>query len=89
MVVYWARPPACVRPICVCVTVTPLTVALTNAPMDAARITSHALRDGYGRVVAVGGDGTMLHAARMAAMGGPFEGYQVRIAATPTSPVTT
>lgn len=37
----------------------PLTVALTNAPMDAARITSHALRDGYGRVVAVGGDGTI------------------------------
>jgi YegS/Rv2252/BmrU family lipid kinase len=27
--------------------------------MDAARITSHALRDGYGRVVAVGGDGTI------------------------------
>ena len=37
----------------------PLTVALTNAPMDAARIPSHALRDGYGRVVAVGGDGTI------------------------------
>lgn len=37
----------------------PLTVALTSAPMDAVRITSHALRDGYGRVVAVGGDGTI------------------------------
>jgi len=37
----------------------PLTVAMTNAPMDAARITSHALRDGYERVVAVGGDGTI------------------------------
>jgi YegS/Rv2252/BmrU family lipid kinase len=37
----------------------PLTVALTGGPMDAARITSHALRDGFGRVVAVGGDGTI------------------------------
>ncbi len=37
----------------------PLTVALTNAPMDASRLTSHALRDGYERVVAVGGDGTI------------------------------
>lgn len=37
----------------------PITVALTNAPMDAARLTSHALREGYERVVAVGGDGTI------------------------------
>lgn len=37
----------------------PVTVALTNAPMDAARITSHALQQGYERVVAVGGDGTI------------------------------
>jgi YegS/Rv2252/BmrU family lipid kinase len=37
----------------------PITVALTNAPMDAARITTHALKDGYERVVAVGGDGTI------------------------------
>ena len=36
-----------------------LTVALTNGPMDAVRLTSHALRDGFGRVVAVGGDGTI------------------------------
>jgi diacylglycerol kinase (ATP) len=36
-----------------------LTVALTQGPMDAARLTSHALRDGFGRVVAVGGDGTI------------------------------
>jgi YegS/Rv2252/BmrU family lipid kinase len=37
----------------------PLTVAMTNAPMDATRLTTHALRDGYERVVAVGGDGTI------------------------------
>jgi diacylglycerol kinase family enzyme len=37
----------------------PITVALTNAPMDAMRITTHALHDGYERVVAVGGDGTI------------------------------
>ena len=37
----------------------PLTVAVTNGPMDAVRITAHALRDGYERVVAVGGDGTI------------------------------
>lgn len=37
----------------------PLTVALTEGPMDAARLTSTALRDGFGRVVAVGGDGTI------------------------------
>lgn len=37
----------------------PLTVAMTNAPMDAVRLTKHALRDGYERVVAVGGDGTI------------------------------
>ncbi|MCE9521911.1 MAG: diacylglycerol kinase family lipid kinase [Alphaproteobacteria bacterium] len=36
-----------------------LTVAMTNAPMDAVRITSVALRDGYERIVAVGGDGTI------------------------------
>jgi diacylglycerol kinase (ATP) len=36
-----------------------LTVALTNGPMHAVRLTSEALRDGYGRVVAVGGDGTI------------------------------
>lgn len=37
----------------------PITVALTNAPMDATRITTHALHEGYERVVAVGGDGTI------------------------------
>lgn len=37
----------------------PLTVSLTHGPMDAARITSHALLDGYERIVAVGGDGTI------------------------------
>ena len=37
----------------------PLSVALTSGPMDAARLTSHALREGYERVVAVGGDGTI------------------------------
>jgi diacylglycerol kinase (ATP) len=37
----------------------PLTVALTSGPLDAVRLTSHALRDGFGRVVAVGGDGTI------------------------------
>ena len=33
--------------------------AFTAAPMDAARLTTKALRDGYGCVVAVGGDGTV------------------------------
>jgi diacylglycerol kinase (ATP) len=37
----------------------PLTVAMTTGPMDAATITRHALRDGFERVVAVGGDGTI------------------------------
>ena len=37
----------------------PLTVAMTTGPMDAATITRHALRDGFGRVIAVGGDGTI------------------------------
>ena len=37
----------------------PLTIALTNGPMDAARLTSHGLRDGFERVIAVGGDGTI------------------------------
>lgn len=37
----------------------PLTVAMTNGPMDAATITRHALREGFERVVAVGGDGTI------------------------------
>jgi len=37
----------------------PLTVAMTAGPMDAATITRHALRDGFGRVIAVGGDGTI------------------------------
>jgi YegS/Rv2252/BmrU family lipid kinase len=37
----------------------PVTVAMTSGPMDAARITTHALREGYERVVAVGGDGTI------------------------------
>ncbi len=37
----------------------PLTVALTHAPMDASRLTSNALAEGYERIVAVGGDGTI------------------------------
>ena len=37
----------------------PLTVAMTTGPMDAATITRHALREGFERVVAVGGDGTI------------------------------
>jgi YegS/Rv2252/BmrU family lipid kinase len=37
----------------------PLTVAMTTGPMDAASITRHALREGFERVVAVGGDGTI------------------------------
>jgi YegS/Rv2252/BmrU family lipid kinase len=37
----------------------PITVAQTNAPMDATRITTHALMEGYERVIAVGGDGTI------------------------------
>jgi len=32
---------------------------MTTGPMDAATITRHALRDGFGRVIAVGGDGTI------------------------------
>jgi YegS/Rv2252/BmrU family lipid kinase len=49
----------------------PITVALTSAPMDAARITTHALKDGYERVVAVGGDGTINEVVN-----GFFEGGQ-------------
>lgn len=37
----------------------PLTVALTDAPMAAARLTSQGLREGFERIVAVGGDGTI------------------------------
>jgi diacylglycerol kinase (ATP) len=37
----------------------PLTVALTDAPMAAARLTAQALLDGFERIVAVGGDGTI------------------------------
>ncbi len=37
----------------------PLTVALTEKPLDASRITSRALLDGFERIVAVGGDGTI------------------------------
>ncbi len=37
----------------------PLTVALTHAPMDAVRLTAQALLDGFERIVAVGGDGTI------------------------------
>jgi YegS/Rv2252/BmrU family lipid kinase len=37
----------------------PLTVALTDAPMAAARLTAQGLRDGFERIVAVGGDGTI------------------------------
>lgn len=36
-----------------------LSVAITNGPMDASRITSRALQEGYERIVAVGGDGTI------------------------------
>lgn len=34
-------------------------VEFTQAPMDAARITTHALKSGYECIVAVGGDGTI------------------------------
>src|SRR5690606_5587612 len=37
----------------------PLTVVMTKGPMDATRLTAHALQQGYERVVAVGGDGTI------------------------------
>jgi YegS/Rv2252/BmrU family lipid kinase len=37
----------------------PLTVALTSGPLDAARITTRALLEGFERIVAVGGDGTI------------------------------
>lgn len=37
----------------------PLSVALTSGPMDASRITSHALHEGFERIIAVGGDGTI------------------------------
>jgi YegS/Rv2252/BmrU family lipid kinase len=37
----------------------PLTVVMTKGPMDATRLTTHALQQGYERVVAVGGDGTI------------------------------
>ena len=37
----------------------PLTVAMTTGPMDATTITRHALREGFERVVAIGGDGTI------------------------------
>ena len=37
----------------------PLTVAMTTGPLDAVTITRHALREGFERIVAVGGDGTI------------------------------
>ena len=37
----------------------PLTVAMTTGPLDAETITRHALREGFERIVAVGGDGTI------------------------------
>jgi YegS/Rv2252/BmrU family lipid kinase len=37
----------------------PLTVAMTTGPLDATTITRHALNEGFERVVAVGGDGTI------------------------------
>lgn len=37
----------------------PLTVALTTGPLDATRITRRALLEGFERIVAVGGDGTI------------------------------
>lgn len=37
----------------------PLTVAITSGPMDASRLTTNALVEGYERIVAVGGDGTI------------------------------
>jgi len=36
-----------------------LSVALTSGPMDAARITTRALLEGFERIIAVGGDGTI------------------------------
>jgi diacylglycerol kinase family enzyme len=35
----------------------PLSVALTSGPMDASRITTRAVLEGFERIVAVGGDG--------------------------------
>ena len=37
----------------------PLSIAITSGPNDATQITSHALAEGYERIVAVGGDGTI------------------------------
>jgi diacylglycerol kinase (ATP) len=37
----------------------PLSVALTEGPLDASRITSRGLLEGFERIVAVGGDGTI------------------------------
>jgi YegS/Rv2252/BmrU family lipid kinase len=37
----------------------PLTVATTSGPMDAAALTAQALLDGYEQIVAIGGDGTI------------------------------
>jgi YegS/Rv2252/BmrU family lipid kinase len=37
----------------------PLTIAMTNGPMDASAITSRALHEGFERIIAVGGDGTI------------------------------
>ena len=32
---------------------------LTSKPFEATEITQNALKDGYGRIIAVGGDGTV------------------------------
>ena len=40
-----------------------LEMAVTAAPRDATRVAEEAVREGYGRVVAVGGDGTLTEVA--------------------------
>jgi signal transduction histidine kinase len=55
--------------------------------LESTRNLAVTILDPRGNEVSRVREGTFPQTARVAAMSGPFEGYQVRIAATPTSPV--
>jgi signal transduction histidine kinase len=55
--------------------------------LESTRNLAVTILDPRGNEVAHVREGTFPQTARLAPMGGPFEGYAVRIAATPTSPV--
>ena len=55
--------------------------------LESTRNLAVTILDPRGNEVAHVREGTFPQTARVAAMGGPFEGYEVRIAATPMSPV--